>query len=673
MIRNRLAPVTKSVFWKVLGLFLVCWSGSVFSVTPLINDGVVSGSIAIGGEIDEFTFDAVAGDAVHIRVVGGLTTAVIYNPNGTYNDNGSGLASVQSISCYESSYDCSLNQTGTYRLTVKGSLSYATGDYDIYYARVTDSNENGGLSNDDVTSWELSKGDIDTFVFEAKAGDAVSIQAAGYSQFIDPSLWLHNPDGTLVAKRRNTVACNESSYDCSLNQTGTYRLVVENWYKSWGGQYQIRFDGPRQPGDASRPVIDSVLPVWVPASAAEQLITIYGTEFTPGISGGGKLVFTDPDGGLYSTTANPERIVSVTESEWAYRLINDEHVGLWKVHVVNADGSVSNKVGFEVEVEEQSINSSFITTIVAALQHKRTRLQHKRTRLITTSWGQGDPYDFFYDTSLQPCDASSALDPNLPEGQSPDVKRYLVGCTAVAVGQLINYYVQQNYRNGWLETLLQNVTVYPRFGKAGDFFYDSCLHEGKDTEASYSNMIVDRFSDQGKQLRQFLWTVALGLDSHFEDGSSTVFDENESLLGSLFAFWTLNNSGTWEERFRSLLVDRFRFKPGVSYSAPLDSLESMRDEIVTSIDRKQPILARIYGNDSGSSSSSGHMVLIDNYRITSDDKLEVQINWGWGGGDENEQWISTDGPIQLSGTEWWASWVWTSPQLFWDIVPITYP
>ena len=247
---NRIAVAMRFSLTFLFLLFL-CWSGIGSAATPLINDGVVSGSIEIEGESDEFTFYAVAGESIHVRVVGIGTRVELYNPDGTYNGNGSGLASVQSLSCYSSSYDCRLEQTGTYRIVVRAGGYPSTGSYEVYYARVLYSNENGGLTNDHIYNGHLSKGDIDTFVFEAKAGDAVQISVIGGLIATRPLVWLHNPDGTLNQKQlglstTTTLNCDPSPYGCQLNQTGTYRVVVEYYASTSSGNYEISFVGPPQ-------------------------------------------------------------------------------------------------------------------------------------------------------------------------------------------------------------------------------------------------------------------------------------------------------------------------------------------------------------------------------------------------------------------------------------------
>ena len=59
--------------------------------------------------------------------------------------------------CYSTSGSCRLNQTGTYRLIVSDSGSDDTGNYEIHYKRVLQSNENGALVNDGVVSGDLTR------------------------------------------------------------------------------------------------------------------------------------------------------------------------------------------------------------------------------------------------------------------------------------------------------------------------------------------------------------------------------------------------------------------------------------------------------------------------------------------------------------------------------------
>jgi RHS repeat-associated protein len=245
-----------------LFLILVVLSMGAFSTSAnaieLVNGGVVSGSISLAGESDEFTFTATAGEAAHIRVVDTSGSSSfyprvwLYNPDGTLNRVDSSQTTV-AFNCYSGASYCRLNQTGTYRLVVADYNDTNTGSYEIRLATVLQSNENGALVNDGVVIGDISVGDIDTFVFTATAGEAAHIRVvdtSGSSSFY-PRVWLYNPDGTLnrVDSSQTTVAfdCYSGASYCRLNQTGTYRLVVADYNDTNTGSYEISFVGPLQP------------------------------------------------------------------------------------------------------------------------------------------------------------------------------------------------------------------------------------------------------------------------------------------------------------------------------------------------------------------------------------------------------------------------------------------
>ena len=220
----------------------------------LVNDGVVVGDITVG-DIDTFVFEASAGEVLHIRVTDAgnssfLPRVWLYNPDGSLNQESSNSTTV-AFDCFATSSSCELNQTGTYRLVVADDGDNNTGSYEIRLARVLQSNENGALVNDGVVIGDITVGDIDTFVFDASAGEVLHIRVTDpNSRAFAPKVWLYNPDGSLnqVSSGNVTVAfdCNVSPGNCQLNQTGTYRLVVEDNSHTWTGGYEISFDGPPQ-------------------------------------------------------------------------------------------------------------------------------------------------------------------------------------------------------------------------------------------------------------------------------------------------------------------------------------------------------------------------------------------------------------------------------------------
>ena len=121
-------------------LFVLCcgsYSVTAIAQTSLINDGIVSGSISVPGEVDEFVFDASAGEAIHIRLVEtggnwGDPQVWLYNPDGTLNKISWANTTVV-FNCFSGSGDCELNQTGTYKLIVEDRGSTDTGTYEISF------------------------------------------------------------------------------------------------------------------------------------------------------------------------------------------------------------------------------------------------------------------------------------------------------------------------------------------------------------------------------------------------------------------------------------------------------------------------------------------------------------------------------------------------------------
>jgi hypothetical protein len=222
-----------------------------------IPEVVINGSISTVGEIDEYEFELIAGESAHFRITdinassSFTLDAWLYNPDGTLHKKYYNGTTIE-IDCGASNSDCNLLQTGTYRLVIADNGSTQTGDYEIHYARVTETNENGALINDGVVSGDITLGDLDSFVFDATAGESLHIRISDTSGGGNFALdaWLYNPDGTLHKKYYNgttiEIDCYTGSSSCELAQTGTYRLVIADDGSVQTGDYEIEYNGPPQ-------------------------------------------------------------------------------------------------------------------------------------------------------------------------------------------------------------------------------------------------------------------------------------------------------------------------------------------------------------------------------------------------------------------------------------------
>lgn len=221
---------------------------------------------------------------------------------------------------------------------------------------------------------------------------------------------------------------------------------------------------------------------------------------------------------------------------------------------------------------------------------------------LKTLWGQKQP--LYVDTTSPPCvqvPCEKGADGKGCDGLS-GVK---VGCAAVAVGQLINYYLENGYANGWLDTMLLGIDVYPRPWSKGGIGQSACTHPGFTSADSYQNAGWD-------QLKQFLWHVGIGLDIDYgEDaGSFTVYPSEK-----LFAL-TLQNA----DKLAELLEARFRFKLLAGPSAEVSRLDELAVGIMQAIDAGRPVLLRLAqpGN------APGHVALVQGYRISTTE----DTSWG---------------------------------------------
>jgi hypothetical protein len=260
--------------------------------------------------------------------------------------------------------------------------------------------------------------------------------------------------------------------------------------------------------------------------------------------------------------------------------------------------------------------------------------------LVTTTWDQIDPYKVWFNPN-----ASNACNrlveanvlTDLGSGNNKDTQ-YLVGCTAVAVGQLINYYfrsfyLENGYRLDWLHTLLENHIVSPTFEKKKETIALGCPpHTGFLTEAFYPDSIGsknERLLPEGSDLVRFLWTVAVGLDTKFTagDGSGTGFDRGKMV---------------------EMLRNRFDMNhPDLGFTPLISRIDRYENAIIYSVDHGHPILISmgqsLLGIDPVASMS--HLALIDGYKKN---PFRVRLNLGWGG--RQDGWYRTAGePISSEG------------------------
>jgi len=160
-----------------------------------------------------------------------------------------------------------------------------------------------------------------------------------------PTLTFVPPEGGRIASTASKltfVSSGQLSYQFnSRTDPGTWSVSVVNPDGQQSTPLTFVVTQVSQPA----PTITSASPAAMSASTSTlNTLILSGSNF----SAGSKLQFTDPDNQVYSSTAHPERVISVSSTQWVYQVNNGGTVGTWKVQVINSDGTSSNTATFLV-------------------------------------------------------------------------------------------------------------------------------------------------------------------------------------------------------------------------------------------------------------------------------------------------------------------------------------
>jgi len=128
----------------------------------------------------------------------------------------------------------SLVKTGTYTVIIRDNSSGDdnVGSYDLYYVNAPGANSNGVLPNGGRISSEIELGDIDSYTFDANAGDTVYLRVADTetTEFINsnflPLVALFDPDGDLLGSSSGALVGHIDAE--VLVKSGTYTVVVRD-------------------------------------------------------------------------------------------------------------------------------------------------------------------------------------------------------------------------------------------------------------------------------------------------------------------------------------------------------------------------------------------------------------------------------------------------------------
>jgi PKD repeat protein len=202
---------------------------------------VIASEIVQHSEFDTFTFQALSGDHVMVRMNSGWALwphIRIYRPDGALLDKTSTQQDRNEVTVLAPT-------TGTYTMMVGDWEGESVGNYSFYVQNVNAPGDAVPIEPGRTQSAGIARtSEFDTYTFQSGSDDRYLVRINS-----DWPLWPHvriyGPGGTLVDKTSTQQDHNELTINAEI--TGTYTLLVGDWEGDSVGNYSVylqRLNGP---------------------------------------------------------------------------------------------------------------------------------------------------------------------------------------------------------------------------------------------------------------------------------------------------------------------------------------------------------------------------------------------------------------------------------------------
>ena len=226
-----------------ISLFNYDDKGNVLTIEDGIasNGNVVSGSISEPGEVDEFTFEGIAGQQLYYD-------NLIDDSNNSVNLSAQLLSpsgeSIFNVTANRDSQLSILTETGTYRLVLDGGVGQ-TGDYNF---QLLDAANATILTPGTIVTESLDPGvETDIYQFEGTAGQRVLFDSINDGGLFGNSWILYGPGNQQLSNLTLGI-----DFETTLSTDGTYVLVVDGNTNGGTIDYSFRLtDSSDDPIDVS--------------------------------------------------------------------------------------------------------------------------------------------------------------------------------------------------------------------------------------------------------------------------------------------------------------------------------------------------------------------------------------------------------------------------------------
>ena len=218
-------------------------------LAAIASDQTLSGSIAVVGEADEFTFNAAAGDSIVVALTDTDSTSATAPRLEIFAPDGTSLGAEADFDGVD--LDVTAPQNGTYRAVVRENGDDNTFDYRITLAKLpgpqTPGVDGGPILSGQRLEGQIVRGDLDVFTFQADAGDSVvfALTDLDSASSTAPFLRIYGPDGAVVASESDFDGVD---LDFTAPSGGTYYALVRESNSDNAMDYRVAlsvFPGPQ--------------------------------------------------------------------------------------------------------------------------------------------------------------------------------------------------------------------------------------------------------------------------------------------------------------------------------------------------------------------------------------------------------------------------------------------
>ncbi len=198
--------------------------------TPINIGEYVAGNLSVDGEEDTYTIVAQPGETIFLNISGFGDPSIspdveVFEPDGTLLTDG--FESLFSSERGGQSFTFPELDGGTYTILVGEGDDTNTGSYGFMVQRIPDPVGAISIQPNELISGSIARfGEIDTYTFEAQAGDFFELNApeAGFSPFRLEGR-LYDPNGTFVESEDNLLLFD---LQAPLETSGTYTLILDD-------------------------------------------------------------------------------------------------------------------------------------------------------------------------------------------------------------------------------------------------------------------------------------------------------------------------------------------------------------------------------------------------------------------------------------------------------------